>query len=225
MRVSVFAPHPDDETIGCGGCILKHARSGNEVAVHYLTSGDAGNLRYTRADLGAIREKEAMAATRALGVVRVDFLRQPDSLLTENAELLGAIVNSIRDWRPHLVYLPHEHDDHHDHIAAHRLVLKAVNIAAGPWLPESAGQPWTVRTILGYEVWSPISRPGYLEDTTEFIDRQLSVIDNYASQLDDIPYEQFILGLNRYRGARLGRGRTAEAFQVLRMSASVTGSD
>ena len=41
-NIIVFAPHPDDDIIGCGGSIARQLQQGNKVSIVYLTSGDAG---------------------------------------------------------------------------------------------------------------------------------------------------------------------------------------
>ena len=83
LRVLVVAPHPDDEMIGCGGSIMRHTQQGNSVTIAYMTSGDAyafgkwcelDDVR-GRAAIGALREQEAVAGARCVGVSDLVFLR------------------------------------------------------------------------------------------------------------------------------------------------------
>ncbi|MFJ9779889.1 PIG-L deacetylase family protein [Amycolatopsis sp. NPDC101161] len=215
MRVTVFAPHPDDELIGCGGSVLNWVRAGAEVSVVYLTSGDAPVDGKSRDELAALREGEATAGAKLLNVTELSFLREPDGCLTDGPQVIAKLVGQLRHRRPNLVYVPHALDDHPDHMATHRLLKRAVNDAAGPWWVEAGLEPWRVETTLAYEVWTPIPRPTYLEDTTDAIDEQLEALAQHRSQLSQVPYDSFVRGLGAYRGARLGHGRYAEAFEVL----------
>jgi LmbE family N-acetylglucosaminyl deacetylase len=224
MNVLVFAPHPDDDVIGCGGSLAKHVNAGSNVSICYLTSGDSGVRDANRERAAGVREVEATKAAAELGVQDLHFLREPDGFLGESASLVVRLVNLIRQVRPEIAYLPHAADDHTDHIAGHRVVMKALRRASGPWLPEADGEEWATSTILGYEVWTPIQRPTYFEDTTDVFEQQLSALTRHESQVIDVPYADMLRGLAAFRGSRLGSSRKAEAFEVLRLpSSSLTG--
>lgn len=106
-RIMVFAPHPDDDILGCGGSIAKHARQGHEIITVYMTSGEAGSLTYSRDELAALRENEARQASLLLKVNETIFLRNPDGYLEYNRDNLVKIVSLLRANKPDLVYLPH----------------------------------------------------------------------------------------------------------------------
>jgi N-acetylglucosamine malate deacetylase 1 len=213
--VDVFAPHPDDELIGCGGSLLKWIAAGAEVSVVYLTSGDAPIGGFSRAEMATLREQEATAGAKIINVGELVFLREPDGALAESPALISRLVHQIRLRRPNLVCIPHALDDHPDHMATHRLLKRAVKDAQGPWSHETEEPSWRVDVTLAYEVWSPIQRPSYLEDTTEVIEQQLRALAQHRSQLEQVPYDSLVRGLASYRGAPLGHGRSAEAFEVL----------
>jgi LmbE family N-acetylglucosaminyl deacetylase len=96
-RVMVFAPHPDDETVGVGGLLHRLVREGVPARVVFMTNGDAyvhaveveiDHAHPTVADylaLGALRQKEALRATSRLGIAKrdVSFLGFPDGGLAE----------------------------------------------------------------------------------------------------------------------------------------------
>jgi LmbE family N-acetylglucosaminyl deacetylase len=78
--------HPDDETFGPGGTIARYAREGVRVSVIIATSGQAGRaagLAATPDELGRIREEEALAAARFLGVADVHLFGYTDGKLDE----------------------------------------------------------------------------------------------------------------------------------------------
>ncbi len=69
MKVLVFAPHPDDESIGMGGTIYKHTQRGDEVAIAIMTTGNIGSLEIDPKRLEKTREKEVREACKVLGKV------------------------------------------------------------------------------------------------------------------------------------------------------------
>jgi LmbE family N-acetylglucosaminyl deacetylase len=214
--VLVFAPHPDDDVIGCGGSIVKHVEAGRDVAVVYLTSGEAGSLQHGKTALAAIRETEAREAAASLGVSDLVFLRHPDGGLEAGPSLISELVSLLRARRPEIVYLPHSADGGTDHRAASAAVMEAISRAAGCWFPECGAVPWSVGVALGYEVWTPLARVTYAEDVTAIIERKLAALALHRSQVADVAYADAVRGLNRFRGAMIGAGTYCECFEVLR---------
>src|SRR5258707_15129586 len=84
MNVLVIAPHPDDESIGCGGAICLHADQGHRVATVFLTSGECGLPELSKEEAWRVREREAERATEILGVASIEFWRRPNQYLQEN---------------------------------------------------------------------------------------------------------------------------------------------
>lgn len=216
-NILVFAPHPDDDLIGCGGSMAKHLQQGHHVSIAYLTSGEAGSLKHTKRKLMQIREEEAQKAAGLLGITDLHFFRNPDGYLEYNRENLIKIVNLIRDIKPAYVYLPHGQDAVNDHRVTHQLVVEACNRAGGPWFQECGNQPWTVANIFGYEVWTPLQNIAYAEDISEFMEVKLDALRMHESQIESIRYDEAVQGLNRYRGAMSGKGDYCECFQIIKI--------
>lgn len=215
-EILVFAPHPDDDVIGCGGSIRKHIENGNNVSIVYLSSGEAGSLNYSKAELALIRENEARSAARIQGVSRLIFMRIPDGYIRCTENNLIALVNILREIMPSCVYLPHASESVLDHREAHHLIMEACGRSAGPWFQECSGDPWNVARILAYEVWTPLSRISYVEDISLYMDNKLEALRAHQSQLTDISYDQAIEGFNRYRGIMTGSCLYAECFEVIK---------
>lgn len=215
-RIMVFAPHPDDDILGCGGSIAGYAGQGHEVITVYMTSGEAGSLTSSSNELGARRENEACQASLLLGVKETIFFRNPDGFLEYNRENIVRIISLLREKKPDTVYLPHQLDGNEDHRVTCKLVLDACRRACGPWFQECPGIPWEVKTILAYEVWTPLQEVSYIEDISSRMEQKLKALRLHISQLEDIQYDEAIQGLNRYRGIMSGKGQYCECFQVLK---------
>ena len=204
--VLVVAPHPDDESIGCGGAICLHRRRGEAVHVVFLTSGERGIEGASPESVRSIRESEAERAAEVLGVGRTDFLRLPDlglsGMLGPGASRLAGI---LREHRPGLIYLPHPGEAHPDHQAALPMVRAAVGEVGSDNLPE----------LWGYEVWTPMGAYDWPQDISPVMAHKLRAVRCYRSQLAAFRYDRAVRGLNQYRGCLAARCRYAEVFAFL----------
>jgi LmbE family N-acetylglucosaminyl deacetylase len=129
----VLAPHPDDETIGCGGSILLKTTAGTPVRV--VVAADGGNEE---------RRAECREACRHLGVPPNDvvFLGFVDgSLAPESVELCEKLGDLLHDFAPDEIYAPSAVDAHSDHQA---LATSVVQLQAAGLAP---------RAVLRYPIW------------------------------------------------------------------------
>ncbi|GAC1353526.1 MAG: PIG-L family deacetylase [Herpetosiphon sp.] len=165
-RLLIAYAHPDDETFGNAGTILRYARAG--VDVHYVcgTRGECGSVDPTflekESDIGLLRTAELMHAADLLGLASVQFLgyrdsgmqgapenQHPQALAAANVDkVTGQIVASLRATRPQVVltFAPYGGYGHPDHIMMHHATTAAFDKAADPaCYPEqiTAGlKPW-----------------------------------------------------------------------------------
>src|SRR5579862_1543499 len=131
-RVLVIAPHPDDESIGCGGALWQHTSGGDCVIVVFLTSGELGLKHLPPEQAWRIREGEAEAAGKVLGVQRIEFLRYPDWYVCDRiAELSQTLIPILKRETPDVIYLPHAREWHPDHQAALPAILGALQQSVG----------------------------------------------------------------------------------------------
>jgi len=217
-RVLVFAAHPDDDIIGCGGSLAKHVKLGNQVSVCYMTSGDSGSLDYAKKKLARIRENEARHAAEVIGFHNLTYLRNPDGYLEFNMDNLKKLVELIRKKKPNVIYVHHQSEGHQDHRMTYQLVTESAGRAGGPWFQEFKGKPWLVDTILAYEVSTPLSEFNYVEDISEFINKKVAALKKHESQIKNIRYDEAAEGLARYRGVMTGKGKYCEAFRIINAS-------
>jgi LmbE family N-acetylglucosaminyl deacetylase len=126
----IFAPHPDDETLACGGTIAKKVHLGAKVRVIYMTDGRHSHVQYIEPQqLAALRKQEALAAGRVLGLQDEDahFLKFEDGRLHQESKAVLEHVSTLLDcWRPEEVYIPYHKEPPADHAATHHIVLAAL---------------------------------------------------------------------------------------------------
>src|SRR5262245_4388610 len=131
-HVLVLAPHPDDETFGCGGTMRMLADSGVAVDVAFMTRGEQGieegQVVSTEAHrkMAEVRSREAREACYVRGVRNSFFLNGSDARLKDEPHLAGSIVELLRRESYQRVFCPWHHDSHEDHQATFKLLRQAV---------------------------------------------------------------------------------------------------
>ena len=128
----VFAPHPDDETFGCGGTIAKRLQEGYEATIVVMTDGrnafsELFNSKspLPQKEVRQIRRVELVKATEILGVPKknIIFLDFEDGKLSANIEDATVRAFEVLDkLRPVEVYFPHHKDAHPDHRATNSIL-------------------------------------------------------------------------------------------------------
>lgn len=216
-HVLVLAPHMDDETIGCGGTILRHVAAGAKVTVLYLTDGRRGNPRLyanghssahiaaAEAELVATRRREAQAAAEILGISEIKYLDGPDGHLEIVPSLVAPLRSLLEAQQPEIVYVPSVLDMHQDHWVTCGILYAAL----------AEQRPAARPLIRGYEVWMP-TLVNRLADITAVQQTKLAALRKFTSQLADVDYVRAVEGLNAYRSIHRGGGLGyAEGFHEL----------
>lgn len=157
--ILVLAPHPDDETLGCGGLIAEACARGRPVHVAVLTDGAGSHPRSTRFPpprLAALRQSEARAAVQALGLAAdcLQFLGCPDGAVPRDGSEFDALAGRLAAVASRLgvgtICATWAHEPHPDHAAAAAIAAEvarrtgARHLAYPIWawsLPASAELP------------------------------------------------------------------------------------
>ncbi|HEY9769102.1 MAG TPA: PIG-L family deacetylase [Coleofasciculaceae cyanobacterium] len=125
-----FAPHQDDETLGCGGTIMRKRALGAEVKIVFMTDGSRSHDRFIPdAELITLRQQEAVKAAETLGVAseNVVFLAFRDGELQQSSAKAIAQVNKLlQQKQPQQVFIPYIRETHPDHLATNQIVLAAL---------------------------------------------------------------------------------------------------
>lgn len=219
MRVLVVCAHPDDETLGCGGTILKHVATGDEVfwAIATVAHEPAWSREMIRT-----KSDEVEAVAAAYEFASVDRLGFSSSRLdmTPRSELIGAIGAVMERVRPEVVYVVHPGDVHGDHADVYESTL----VVAKAFRMGALG----IRRVLAFETLSSTDAappepgrafvPTVFSDIGPYLERKLAIMAMYRSetQLDPLPRGPgAIRALARLRGATVGV-EYAEAFRLVR---------
>lgn len=220
INVLVVAAHPDDEVLGCGGCIAKHTASGDSVNILILAEGatsrdEERNVQIRIEQVSALRQAACEAAD-ILGALPPRFCGLPDNrldslILLDITKRVEAVVKEVQ---PSIVYTHHGGDLNIDH----RIVYQAVMTACRPVPHSTVKAIYSFETLSSTEWSSPTIGPTFLPtrfvDIKEFLGQKLNALEAYSEEMMDFPHArsiEAIKALARLRGASAGM----EAAEVL----------
>jgi LmbE family N-acetylglucosaminyl deacetylase len=219
VKVLVVSAHPDDETLGCGGTLLRHRDQGDELVWAVTT---AAYVPAWTEEVVRTKQAEKESVADAYGITSPVFMDFPAARLdtVPFEEIILSMDEIIGKIAPEIVYIVHGGDVHSDHRIVHQAVLSVLK----PPRMKNLG----VKRILAYETLSSTEAGGTEEDAvfvpnlytdiSGYIDQKIGIMDLYASetQADPMPRgASAIRALARYRGATIGV-EYAEAFMLIR---------
>ncbi len=208
LRLLCFTAHPDDETVGFGGSLLKYRRQGVDTFVVCLTAGQAATHRGgagTDADLASLRRQELAASCAILDVTQHEVLAYPDGALDALPflDVVEALTKRVRAIRPHVVMTfgaeggPTAHRDH--------AMTSIFATAAFHWAgrddrftdhmdaglaPHRAQKLYYATTTVAPRGWHPVAQGPYGAsiDVSDVVDRKLAALHAHASQAPAFPF-------------------------------------
>jgi LmbE family N-acetylglucosaminyl deacetylase len=204
--ILLIMAHPDDETMGAGGTVARHALAGVEVQLICLTRGEAGWLDRPPGDSGELaqtRTTELHQAAAVLGISTVELWEYPDGRVAERrqAEIVARIADHIRRTAPTVVvgWGPDGAYGHPDHIAAgaftdsavlripeserpalYHMALDKKNEAGYRAVIEAVGQDPNRWAIVAFDQVSVV-----FEFSRDEVDRKVAAIDCHESQIQE----------------------------------------
>jgi bacillithiol biosynthesis deacetylase BshB1 len=180
LDLLILPVHPDDAELGCSGTILKEIASGKKVGIVDLTRGELG----TRGT-AEIRDREAEASAKILGLSARENLAIPDGFFQNTKEYQLKVIGAIRKYRPEIIITNAYHDRHPDHGRASELV-EAASFLSGLRKIETfnTGKPqeaWRPKQVLHF-IQDNYIKPNVVIDVTAYWDKKVQSIHAFGSQ-------------------------------------------
>lgn len=181
LDLLVIAVHPDDAELGCSGTILKHLAMGYKVGIVDLTRGELG----TRGS-AEIRDEEAAASAKILGLTTRENLGFPDGFFENNKAYQLKLISAIRKYQPEIMITNAYYDRHPDHGRAGQLTEDAVFLSGLRKIEtfDADGNPqiaWRPKLLLHF-IQDHYIKPDIVIDVTEHWDKKLESIYAFGSQ-------------------------------------------
>lgn len=215
LRVLAVAAHPDDETIGAGGTLIRHVNNGDDLFMCVVTKPYKPD--WTEEQINAAR-KRAKEAANKLQAKEIRFLDYPTVKLNTvpYKELNDALYEVIKEFDPDIIYSPSPNDLNKDH----RIVAESVAVAARPL------NEYHPKTLVYYEVlssteWGRIFlsksfQPNLYVNIADSLEKKLEIATCYGILMREFPHPRSLEGIKilaHARGMEVGLN-VAEAFCI-----------
>jgi N-acetylglucosamine malate deacetylase 1 len=216
MKILVVSAHPDDETLGCGGSLLKHQEKGDEI--FWLNFTDIRVADGWNENMVKKRKQEINKVCKKYNFSKFYNLKYPAIKLDTQAisNIIKDISKVYKDINPELIYIPFLYDIHSDH----QIVSKAMQ-STFKWFRYPH-----INKVLMYETPSETEfnfikqntfSPNVFINIDGYLEKKINIMKIYESEMSDFPFprsETTIKSLARFRGSQSGFG-AAEAFELV----------
>ncbi len=209
-KILIVAPHVDDETLGCGGTILKNLDEGNIVHCLIITKLKGKNKKKT--ELKKVMNKYPIKHFKQLNF-------QPAKLDTVPRK---KIINSIKIYldkiKPSEIYIPYEHDVHSDHKIVFECASAISKTFRAKFIKKVLVYETPSETDINLDYKLPNFKPNLFVDISKYIKKKINILSLYKSEIGTHPFPRSlknIKALATYRGS-MSNFKSAEAFIILK---------
>jgi LmbE family N-acetylglucosaminyl deacetylase len=217
-KILIIAPHPDDETLGCGGTLLKHIAVGDEVHWMIVTSIHT-SIGFTAEQVVQrnLEIKKVAQSYGFFGVHQAGFqtmrLDQVDKL-----QLIESVASVVRKTQPDTLYIPYRNDAHSDHAAVFDAAAACTKSFRYPSIKSVYVYETLSETEFGVRTDDPGFRPNRLVDITNWIEKKISLMEMFVGELADFPFPRSETCMRAQAALRGSQANVmaAEAFIVLK---------
>ena len=218
MKILVVSPHTDDETLGAGGFLLKHADAGDELYWLNVTNVKE-EYGYTKEEESQGREEIERVAARYRMKEYIDLQLEPAGLdRYRTSELVQMFSGEVRRIQPDIVILPYSNDVHSDHKIVFEAAYSSTKSFRYPSVTNILCMESISDSVSAPEMCGGGYVPNYYVDISGYLEEKIAIMKEYKNEIKESPFprnEQAIRGLAKYRAAACNV-EYAEAFRVLK---------
>lgn len=218
-KVLFIAVHPDDETLGCGGTILKHKAQGDEIYWMVITNATKNHPLKFSDEFVEFRDKLVDRVAEAYGFAKTFKLGFPTQMLQtiDLKDFIMAVNSVINEIKPNIIYMPFNGDVHSDHRISFEAIYACTKSFRKPFIEKLYMIEALSETEFSPAVPGTTFVPNVFVDISEYMEQKLSIMSIYEKEVMAEPYPRSlssIKALARVRGSRAGV-MYAEAFMLL----------
>ena len=213
-KILIVAVHPDDETLGCGGTLLKHKANGDEIYWLICTTIDETNVYYKK------RENEIHLVAEMYEFDKVFNLRLKTMRADEYSmsELICKISKIMNEIKPNIIYLPFKADVHSDHRRIFEASYSCTKSFRYPFVKKIYMMETLSETEFAPSVKEDSFVPNVFVDVDDFFEKKCEIMKIFESEMAEHPFprsEKNLRALATLRGATCGC-KYAESFVLLK---------
>jgi LmbE family N-acetylglucosaminyl deacetylase len=217
-NVIVISAHPDDETLGVGGTILKHIANGDNV-YWLIVTNVFENQGFSKERVES-RQLEISKVEKMFGFKETFNLNYPTMTLSSSSliKMVPEISTVFSEVKPEIIYTLNRSDAHSDHRVIFDAVMACTKSFRYPFIKQILMYECISETEFAPALAEKVFLPKYFIDITNYLDKKNEVMKICESELGQHPFPRSlenIKALAHFRGASVGV-QYAEAFQLLK---------
>jgi len=217
-NIIVISAHPDDEVIGAGGTLLKHAAKGDKVYWLIVTNVFEEH-GFTKERIKS-RQEEIEQVAAEMGFTETFKLDYPTMQLHSGSliDMVPKISAIFQQVKPEVIYVMNRSDAHSDHRIVFDAVVACTKSFRYPFIKQVLMYECISETEFAPALPEKVFIPNYFVDISAYMNKKLEIMKIYASELGVHPFPRSIDNMNalaHYRGASVGVAY-AEAFQLIK---------
>jgi LmbE family N-acetylglucosaminyl deacetylase len=217
-NILIVAPHADDETLGCGGTILRAINEGHNV--HWLlVTGMSKESGFSQEQIDTRRNEIDKVSTMYGFTSTHELMLAPAMLETlPKGEIIGAIISIVNKLKPSDIYTVFRNDAHSDHEIVYDAVMSASKSFRYPFIKRVLAYETMSETDFGMKPEDGGFRPNVFVDITGHLDKKLDILEQFKSEIGEFPFprsRKALESLACVRGVQ-ANCNAAEAFMLLK---------
>lgn len=216
--ILVIAPHADDESLGCGGTLLRYKNEGHKL--HWLiVTGMSKEAGFTQERIEQ-RDEEIKKVADLFGFSSLTQLSLPPAALETLpiGRIIGKISGAIKNIQPEVVYVPYRNDAHSDHQIVFDAAMSATKSFRYPFIKRVLAYETISETDFGMKPEDGGFRPNVFIDISQYLQDKLNILDIYESEMGQFPFprsRKALEALATLRGVQ-SNAHAAEAFMLIK---------
>jgi N-acetylglucosamine malate deacetylase 1 len=217
-KVAIIAVHPDDETLGCGGTILKHRAKGDQINWIIGTDmkeSDGFNTKQIKTRDDEISKVGSLYGFNSIHKLGFSTTKVDKYPISEIISKISLIFNEIQ---PNIIYLPYSADIHSDHQLIFNAAISCTKSFRYPFIKSIYMMETISETEFANNIHAAGFMPNVFNDITDFMDQKIQIMNEYKNELGKHPFprnERNIISLATFRGASSGCD-LAESFMLIK---------
>ncbi|MGI6493210.1 MAG: PIG-L deacetylase family protein [Pelotomaculum sp.] len=217
-QIIVISPHPDDETLGCGGNLLRHRAEGDALgwlivtAIHQEEGFTANQIAKRQQEISTVAQHYGFASVVKLDLPTTKLDTVPMQVLVHG---IGSVFQEIK---PDTIYLPYRGDAHTDHAIVFDAAISCTKWFRYPFIKRVLVYETLSETDFGLNPDANGFRPNVFVNIDSYLEQKIHIMREYSNEMGEFPFprsEEAIRALARIRGIAAGY-QAAEAFMLLR---------
>jgi N-acetylglucosamine malate deacetylase 1 len=212
-KVLVIAVHSDDETLGCGGTLLKHKANGDEI--HWLIATEMKESKNTSQRNAEIDQVEELYDFDSVHRLELSTTKIDEYSMSELITKISSVVNKVK---PNIIYLPFKGDVHSDHKYIFDAAYSCTKSFRYPFIKKIYMMETLSETEYSVSTKEDSFVPNVFIDISEYMGKKIELMNIYESEIGKHPFprsERNIRALATFRGATSGCNY-AESFVLLK---------